>query len=641
MNPQLKWKSLPGGTFALYEAGAPLFEAAAAARTTDGLYIDTRQAEPDTLRVEGRTQTLRWHAENGLVLTETLSFTADGLPTAQCTLSRQDGAAAETNLLLPLLLSASAGKLDGLWNDLWARMLLAPYDNTMWVRWEMAPLRPGRRSYDLTVLFSAAEKEGLLFGSLDFDTWKTAVVCAGSDARRLEVRCGAADEGTHDVLPHGAVCGTAVSSARICILHGADWRTLLERYGDCLKAERPPLPWKGGVPFGWNSWAAHALDLDSGKAEAAAAFVGAHLQPAGYGGAGGVSINLDAGWDHLSEAQLTAFAAHRHAVGQRAGIYDAPFAFFGSDAAAPVPALPGHTYAELLLRGPDGAPLPPVDGGRAYDVTSPLWREMTAAKLRRFVIWGFDYVKLDFLSHGGLEGCHADPAVATGRQAIAQGYRFVREQLSPQKAGRPIFLSLSIAPLFPAGFGHARRSSCDSFGLAADVEYTLNAQTYAWWQSGRLYAYSDPDHISLYRSFPRPRASTFGEARARYTSAVIAGTVMMLSEDFTEPEAARRAQTLACCPAVNRIAAAGTAFRPEHCAGASAAQIYRAEINGTAYIALFRWDAGKGEIAYALPHGCSRRWRELWTGAEVKCTDGMLRWTADGCDAALFQELPR
>ena len=108
-------------------------------------------------------------------------------------------------------------------------------------------------------------------------------------------------------------------------------------------------------------------------------------------------------------------------------------------------------------------------------------KQMTERKFTDFVKWNYDYVKVDFMSHGGMEGCHYDRNVRTGRQAIAAGYQMISAYLSPERIGKPFFISLSIAPLFPCGFGHARRFSCDAFGTNEDVEYVLNAQTYAWW----------------------------------------------------------------------------------------------------------------------------------------------------------------
>ena len=49
------------------------------------------------------------------------------------------------------------------------------------------------------------------------------------------------------------------------------------------------------------------------------------------------------------------------------------------------------------------------------------------------------------------------------------------------------------------------------------------------------------------------RDSTEGEARARYTASAIAGTVMMLSDDYDRPEAMARARMFATNPEVNAV----------------------------------------------------------------------------------------
>lgn len=35
-------------------------------------------------------------------------------------------------------------------------------------------------------------------------------------------------------------------------------------------------------------------------------------------------------------------------------------------------------------------------------MTHPLWKQWTEWKTKRFIHWGFDYLKFDFLSHGGI-----------------------------------------------------------------------------------------------------------------------------------------------------------------------------------------------------------------------------------------------
>ena len=104
-----------------------------------------------------------------------------------------------------------------------------------------------------------------------------------------------------------------------------------------------------------------------------------------------------------------------------------------------------------------------MDGAIPYDVTHPLCEQMTRYKFERFVKWNYDYVKVDFMTHGGMEGCHYDKTILTGRQAINRAYAFLDALLDEKKIGKPFFISLSIAPLFPYGYGHARRVSCDAF----------------------------------------------------------------------------------------------------------------------------------------------------------------------------------
>ena len=85
------------------------------------------------------------------------------------------------------------------------------------------------------------------------------------------------------------------------------------------------------------------------------------------------------------------------------------------------------------------------------------------------------------------------------------------------------------------------------------------------------------------------RDSTEGEARARYTSAVTAGTVMMLSDDYENPAARERALRFAGNRRINELAAKGIAFCPAESAGSSAATVYTANVDGRQYVALFHW----------------------------------------------------
>ena len=639
MNSCYSWKEEGKGLFTLYLGEQPVLSASASAED-DGTVIDTRKAELVSVRSEDCLLELVYENEAGLRLTECLSVSGNGAA-AQCRLSRTDGSPVRTASMTPLIAHGKGDETPYLWRDLGAKILLVPYDNDMWMRYEAVALRAGRKSYDVTVLFHEESREGLLIGAMDFDVWKNAIACPGMDARILEARCGqgASDEGSHDYAPHGCLEGPEAVSSRFLILYGPDWRSLLETYADTLRAERSPRCWDQGVPFGFNSYAGLAMNLNAENFAASGEFVHDSLMPLGFENHGATYINLDGGWQRISEEDRLRIRDELHRRGQKAGIYDAPFAcFWPLD--REIPLMPGHTFSEIVLRDAQGNPLPRIDRAVPYDVTHPLWLEWTEKKAEQFLAWDYDYLKIDFLSHAGMEGVHVDPSVTTGRQALTYGYRVLERLFDEKKAGRPFFLSLSIAPLFPYGYGNARRFSCDAFGLSEDIEYVLNAQTYSWWTGGRLYQFNDPDHIVLQRSFCMLQDSTEGEARARYTSAAIAGSVMLLADNYALPGAMERTVRIAGNPEVNTIARSGVVFRPADSAGGSASPVYTAEIEGTTYAALFSWKGHEETVCIpleraGLPEGS---YTDLWTGRKIQAENGILCWHTAGTDALLLRK---
>lgn len=633
------WKSTGNGFCELYLAGKRILKAYAFAESADGRRVDTRTAELICERSKDGSLVFSYKGEEGLILDWCLEDESNKMSCAYCSLRSVDKTDVATRNLVPLIISEPS-KEEGeaapeIWKDLWIRMLQVPYDNTMWLRFEAVPLRAGRKSYELSVLYSEETGEGILIGALEFDCWKNAIVCSATDANTVEAISGAADEGTHDTQPHGILSGKEVKSAKFGIMYGADYRDLLEAYGDYLAESSPALKWKHGVPFGFNSWAGLASRLTGERYEKSGDFLRQELMPEGYQNDGTTYVNLDAFWNTIPEKQLMTIVDKFHAQGQRVGIYDAPFAFFGRNETKEIPGVKGHTFAEILQKDERGRFLPRVDGAIPCDVTHPLWKQMTEHKLKQFVDWGFDYVKLDFLSHGGMEGSHYDKSVNTGRQAINRGYKFINDCLDEGKIGRSFFISLSIAPIFPYGYGHARRVSCDAFGTAKDVEYELNSQTYGWWINGRLYQYNDPDHIVLLKSFGMEKESTLGEARARYTTAVIGGTVMMLSDDYERAKAMERARKLACNREVNRIAASQVSFRPMSSAQSTAAAAYSAKIDNKTYTAWFHWTEEKKSETLNV----NGRYKDLWTGEIFEAEKGKLSWTVEGCDALLLEKI--
>lgn len=120
------------------------------------------------------------------------------------------------------------------------KMLVVPYDNDMWSRYESAVPACGRESYDVTALYDERTQEGFVLGALDFSVWKNAIRWLHNDARSIQAYCGAAGTGTHDVCPHGLVCGEWVESSRFVMFWCDSHRDGMEHYGDLYAALVPP-----------------------------------------------------------------------------------------------------------------------------------------------------------------------------------------------------------------------------------------------------------------------------------------------------------------------------------------------------------------------------------------------------------------
>jgi hypothetical protein len=277
------------------------------------------------------------------------------------------------------------------------------------------------------------------------------------------------------------------------------------------------------------------------------------------------------------------------------GIYWAPFAYWSDDLDAWVEGTRmKYRYRDILLKAPDGSLLPKVDGGRAVDPSNPGAKERISYFLQQFQQLGFEFLKLDFLSHGSLEGAHADPAVQTGIEA----YNLGMQQIARENGNR-MFLSLSIAPLFPSGYGHARRLSCDTKGhidgAKQSTEYMLNSLTYGWWTNKSLYI-ADPDHIVLGEQADQG-ARTLTEGKSRLMSAIISGGMIIDSSRLADDAQGR---DLAKAVYNNRnlfnVAADGQAFRPvEGDTGDRAATAFVRPSADGVYLAVFNYDAKESQ----------------------------------------------
>ena len=487
------------------------------------------------------------------------------------------------------------------------RMLHVPFDNDMWFRYDsmaVAEMRPGvtYSSDEVTTLYDPASRQAIVLGSIAHGVWKTAIDARAADGRlaAMDIYGGISSPtgvrtDTHDTVPHGIVHGARVTSPRIFIGSFSDWRDGLEAYGAANAAVQPPLSWPAGAPIGWNSWAAYGRHINFDRYLGAAAFVKDALTPEGFTRNHVVYINLDSFWSNLDAVQLAAAAkairAMRAPDGTQfePGIYWTPFAYWSDNLDAWVEGTGmKYRYRDILLKNPDGSFLPKLDNARPIDPTHPGEKERIAFTIAEFEKLGFRYVKLDFLSHGALEGVHHDPAVQTGIEAYNQGMREIVNAI-----GDKMFISLSIAPLFPSGYGNARRISCDSKGHISgnqSTEYMLNSLTYGWWTNRNLYII-DPDHVVLGVNADLGARSII-EGKSRLLSAIISGGMVLDSSPIADDaEAQQFARAVYADRNLLAVANKGLAFRPvEGDTGNKAANAFELASAHGIYLAVFNYD---------------------------------------------------
>ncbi|MGI4789975.1 MAG: alpha-galactosidase [Janthinobacterium lividum] len=472
------------------------------------------------------------------------------------------------------------------------RTLFVPYDNDSFIRYDSDY---ASSSFETTAVYDNASRHGFVIGSVTHDLWKTGITMGGTAPHRLtELRVfgGVTGKDTRDTQPHGSVIGTVVASPQVLVGYFPDWRDGMETYGRVNARLSPPIVWAGTVPIGWNSWAAYMTSVSSANYLAASDFLKATMQPLDSAAWTATYVNLDSFWDNFSVEKKIEDVRQIHARGQKAGIYWTPFVYWGSDLTQKVEGTGGrYTYGDAVLKDASGKPLPTLDGGLPMDPTHPATLERIDWECSQFVAWGFDFVKLDFLTHGSLEGIHFDPHITTGTAAYNAGMARVTADLSPSKIGRPFFISLSIAPLFPAGYGHSRRISCDTFGTIGNSEYMLNSLTYGWWQGGTIYAFNDGDHAVLYQAHGQP-VTTPAEGRSRLNASVVAGSLILDSDDLLDPKARERVIPLLSNKEVMALAKEGKSFRPvEGDTGDQASDVFvRANhASGDFYVGVFNY----------------------------------------------------
>ena len=534
-----------------------------------------------------------------------------------------------TNQMAPICIDRLPGLLPAGDN----RALFVPFDNDKWVRYQSHPLNFDKlTSYEVTAIFNNEERCGWVVGSVEHDNWKTGIIIGKGDQQNIgSLTCvgGVADELTRDVKPHGELVGKKIKSPKVMMGFFRNWCDGLEAYAKANATVAPPKAWGKAVPFGWNSWGALQFNLNYDKAMEVSDFFKEKLQSNGFVNQDKiVYIGLDSGWNCFSEEQLKSFIEKCKANGQIGGIYWTPFTDWGRNPENTIDAAPEYKYKDVYLYA-NGKPQE-LDGAYALDPTHPAVEAMMKKTSELFHRTGFEYVKMDFMTHGAMEGdkWHRSE-ITTG----IQGYNYGMQLLN--KYFGDMYINLSISPVFPSQYAQSRRIACDAWNKIKDTEYTLNALSYGWWQQ-YIYQFNDADHIVL-------RDATEGENRARITSGAITG-IYIVGDDFSAAgpqEAKDRAVRFMTNADVNAVAT-GEVFRPVEGNGERSEQIFiRKSKDGRFHCAVFNYSEQDQNINLSLERMGLKKARtyqvkELWSGTKITAK-GQMDVTVPSKDVLLFE----
>ena len=598
------------GTYDVTQNGRLLLSNAFAAAEFEKQRLYTQGYDSHAVTHDGE-DVIFAHTKSGLPdLVQRFQFKENYLLTS---VAMESPAGVSTNWISPLC-TADKNSLGG-----GAQFLQVPFDNDDYASFKRVGVNFVNRSHEMTALLGSAG-DAAVIGSVTHGTWKTGLEwrALGGKVWRFCAYGGMADKQTRDTQAHGAVSGQSVVSPTIFVGAFDDWRDGLDAYGKANADFAPPLPWDGGPILGWSSWGVVQDRLTDEIAFAASDYYKEHFQDWVQEDGDVLYINLDAWWNEAfgrTVEGLRRFVEHCEANGQKAGIYHTPFACWEWQY--------DDAMKDMVLHDEKGRLLPLWDKAYPFDVTHPKVTAMIEEDIQRFLDAGFSYIKLDFLSHGAMEGVRYDKSVHTGIQAYNQAMARIIQQID----GR-MFINLSIAPIFPHQYAHGRRIACDTFYSIDNTKYMLNSLTFGFWQR-QIYACPDPDHIVVWG---KDGQAGENEARARVTSGIVMNS-FLAGDDFANvsAEAQTRFDLLLKNPDIMALARKGITFMPAGLPAAEAANVYVLQDGGVKYYAVFNFGAKPN--AFTLE--ANGPVKELWSG-ETGQANGSYTVTVNGHDARVY-----
>ena len=453
----------------------------------------------------------------------------------------------------------------------------------------------------------------------------TALVDPTTDAGMVAGFVSAADQFCHLWFDRGPSSLSAVSwadgvevahkavlsSERLLLQPSSRPVSALERYGAALAREME-APSPQPVTSGWCSWYYYWQGVSEEEVMANLEFLASHKEelPVEY-------VQIDDGYqseigDWLTPNEkfpqgLKWLADEIHSRGYKAGLWLAPF-------------LAGEK-SRLFAEHPDwfvqfasGKPAIAIVNWNqvcyALDLTHPDVLAWLAATFRTICDeWGYDYVKIDFIYAGGIDGIRNDPNV-TRAQAYRRGLETIRDTVGTRfilACGNPVGASIGLvegARISPdvAPYWHAlRRRGVAPFSDPAAINAIRNTIT-RFWMHGRLWA-NDPDCLLVRET---DTALAGDEVRALATVIGLSGGMVLDSDKLTRLSHQRRDLISLLLPVYGRSAVPLNLFQTP-----DLPNLFALDCGTHQVLAVFNWSDESAEVKAPLPDG---DWHvfELW-----------------------------
>ena len=571
------------------------------------------------------------------------------------------------------------------------RMVLVPFDNHE--RYQVMDLSSEMISHEVSCIYHASTKRGIVLGSVDHDKWKSGIKIKGSYSRfveEIELLSGYTSDLTRDydwttnkAIPHGYVKGKEVKSARYLVGLFEDWREGLESFGEACAIVAPPAPWEHGNPMGWSTWGVMQEHVNTPAVLETAQWIKSNLFDLGFHDKYGQTvISLDSfcdGWGMsssevsklgnkiLSDGTYRDGLVQKEGLNMRLGLYGGmviwDWTFDSQVGGTGTGNIPKYTWKDALLMY-QGRPHYLFNNAQycAIDPTHPAYYHNMEYTISRWAAMNIKYIKLDFINAGICEGdSWYNPEITTGKMAYNYGMQIIYELASKYD----MYILESMSSLFPYRWAHGRRSCCDRFSEIGESEFVMNAMTWGWW-TDRLYAVNDPDHLVLHKDGHR-QGETEGENRARVTSGVCTGA-FLIGDSFSDkcvytndnnghikgdvvayPEASKaRALKVFGNADINAYVRENTgSFRPlygdKYSTSQQAAYVFMRDTPDYVYVAVFNYNkyAVRPEVISFESLGIEvsnvKEIKELWTGEIITPSTTSFSCTVPAADARIYR----